>query len=369
MKKILEANVDDMGFGGVYSLVRNVILAKEADTVLDIACIEPFEKQEHIDELAAYGSSVHYVGYAGNKIKKQFVIFQKLKKLIRTGGYDAVHIHGDVAYKLLVCAAAARAAKSRKVILHSHAAGTDGGHRELKKVLHMASRLPLKWLATDYVSCSDLASAWMFPNVRQSDITVIHNGVDLERFHFDPAVRDSVRREWGLENAFVLGHVGRFEYQKNHKYLVKVFAAVKQQVPEAKLFLVGEGSLQNGIREQVASLGLSDDVIFAGLSDRVPHLLFGMDVFVLPSHFEGLPIVGVEAQAAGLPVVFADTITKEAELTGDVTYLPIGEGDVSRWAGKIASLRDLPRNDAYADLKARHFSMEDTVSEFLALYE
>ncbi|MBO7681271.1 MAG: glycosyltransferase, partial [Clostridia bacterium] len=341
----------------------------EADTVLDIACIEPFEKQEHIDELAAYGSSVHYVGYAGNKIKKQFVIFQKLKKLIRTGGYDAVHIHGDVAYKLLVCAAAARAAKSRKVILHSHAAGTDGGHRELKKVLHMVSRLPLKWLATDYVSCSDLASAWMFPNVRQSDITVIHNGVDLERFHFDPAVRDSVRREWGLENAIDLGHVGRFEYQKNHEYLVKVFAAVKQQVPEAKLFLVGEGSLQNGIREQVASLGLSDDVIFAGLSDRVPHLLFGMDVFVLPSHFEGLPIVGVEAQAAGLPVVFADTITKEAELTGDVTYLPIGEGDVSRWAGKIASLRDLPRNDAYADLKARHFSMEDTVSEFLALYE
>ena len=108
MKKILEVNVDDMGFGGVYSLVRNVILAKPAGTTLDIACIEPFEQQKNIDELADRGCMVHYVGYAGNKVKKQFVIIQNLKILIREGGYEAVHIHGDVAYKLLVYSVAAR---------------------------------------------------------------------------------------------------------------------------------------------------------------------------------------------------------------------------------------------------------------------
>ncbi len=90
MKKILEVNVDDMGFGGVYSLVRNVILAKPAGTTLDIACIEPFEQQKNIDELADRGCMVHYVGYAGNKVKKQFVIIQNLKILIREGGYEAV---------------------------------------------------------------------------------------------------------------------------------------------------------------------------------------------------------------------------------------------------------------------------------------
>ena len=369
MKRILEVNVDDMGFGGVYSLVRNVILTRPEGVQMDIACIEPFEQEAHIEELAQYGCAVHYVGFAGNKIKKQFVVIRNLRKLIADGGYDAVHIHGDVAYKLLVYSVAARLSGIKKIILHSHASGTDGNHRGLKEKLHMGSRRFLRWTGTEYVSCSDLAAAWMFPNVRSSRVRMVRNGVDLDRFRFDPERRAAMRSEYGLDDRFVLGHVGRFEYQKNHEYLVKVFAAVKERVPEAVLFLVGEGSLQEDIRKQVDALGLTDAVVFAGLSNEVPKLLSGMDVFVLPSHFEGLPIVGVEAQAAGLPAVFADTITKEAALTEAVTFLPIGEGDVPAWAEQIVSLRKQPRRDAYADLKARHFSMEDTVADFLALYE
>ncbi|MBQ1663594.1 MAG: glycosyltransferase, partial [Clostridia bacterium] len=283
MKKILEVNVDDMGFGGVYSLVRNVILAKPAGTTLDIACIEPFEQQKNIDELAEHGCTVHYVGYAGNKIKKQFVILRNLKQLIREGGYEAVHIHGDVAYKLLVYSVAARLAGVKTILLHSHASGTDGNHRGLKRKLHMASRRFLKWTGTGYVSCSDLAADWMFPNVKTRKITIIHNGVDLDKFRFDPVKRAAVRSEWGLEDAFVLGHVGRFEYQKNHTYLIDIFAAVRDRVPDARLFLVGEGSLQDEMRKKVEDLGLSDRVIFAGLSREVEKLLSGFDVFVLPS--------------------------------------------------------------------------------------
>lgn len=368
MKKILEVNVDDMGFGGVYSLVRNVILAKPEGTTLDIACIEPFEQPKNIDELAEHGCMVHYVGYAGNKVKKQFVIIGNLKQLIREGGYEAVHIHGDVAYKLLVYSVAARLSGVKTILLHSHASGTDGNHRGLKKKLHMASRRFLKWTGTGYVSCSDLAADWMFPNVRSKRITIIHNGVDLDKFRFDPEKRAAMRSEWGLEDAFVLGHVGRFEYQKNHEYLVDIFAAVKDRVPNVKLFLVGEGSLQEDICAKVDALGLSDDVIFAGLSREVEKLLSGFDVFVLPSHFEGLPIVGVEAQAAGLPVLFADTITKEARLTDDAWFLPIGTGDVPQWADKLAALTDAERSDPYERLKAQHFSLQDTIQEFLDLY-
>ena len=368
MKKILEVNVDDMGFGGVYSLVRNVILAKPAGTTLDIACIEPFEQQKNIDELAEHGCTVHYVGYAGNKIKKQFVILRNLKQLIREGGYEAVHIHGDVAYKLLVYSVAARLAGVKTILLHSHASGTDGNHRGLKRKLHMVSRRFLKWTGTGYVSCSDLAADWMFPNVKTGKITIIHNGVDLDKFRFDPVKRAAVRSEWGLEDAFVLGHVGRFEYQKNHTYLIDIFAAVRDRVPDARLFLVGEGSLQDEMRKKVEDLGLSDRVIFAGLSREVEKLLSGFDVFVLPSHFEGLPIVGVEAQAAGLPVLFADTITKEARLTDDAWFLPIGEGDVPQWADKLAALNGAERGDPYERLKAQHFSLDDTIQEFLDLY-
>lgn len=368
MKRVLEVNVDDMGFGGVYSLVRNVILKKGPEVSLDIACIEPFELKAHIEELNRYGCEVHYVGYAGNKIKKQFVIIQNLRTLLKDGAYDAVHIHGDVAYKLLVYSVASRLAGMKTIILHSHASGTDGNHRGLKEKLHKGSRRFLKWMGTDFVSCSDLASDWMFPNVRKSKITVIHNGVDLDQFRFDPTARTAMRKEWGLEDAFVLGHVGRFEYQKNHAYLVKVFGEVKRHLPEAKLFLVGEGTLQEDIRQKVQTLGLENDVIFAGLSNEVPKLLSGFDVFVLPSHFEGLPIVGVEAQAAGLPVVFADTITKEAQLTESVAYLSIEEQNLPAWEGAICRWKDAERKDPYESLKAQQFSLEDTVQEFLTLY-
>ncbi|MGX8691371.1 MAG: glycosyltransferase, partial [Eubacteriales bacterium] len=245
---------------------------------------------------------------------------------------------------------------------------TDGNHRGLKQKLHMASRRFLKWTGTGYVSCSDLAADWMFPNVKAKKITIIHNGVDLDKFRFDPEKRAAMRKEWGLEDAFVLGHVGRFEYQKNHTYLVDIFAAVKDRVPSAKLFLVGEGSLLDETRTKVEDLGLSDDVIFAGLSREVEKLLSGFDVFVLPSHFEGLPIVGVEAQAAGLPVLFADTITKEARLTDASWFLPIGETDVPQWAEKLAALNGAERGDPYERLKAQHFSLDDTIQEFLDLY-
>ncbi len=369
MKRVLEINVDDMGFGGVYSLVRNVILNKPADVAMDIACIEPFEQKSNIDELAQHGCTVHYVGYPGNKIKKQFVIIRNLKSLIREGGYDAVHIHGDVAYKLLVYSVAARLAGVGKIILHSHASGTDGAHRDIKRRLHLLSRRFLKWTGTEYVSCSDLAADWMFPNVNAKKITIIHNGVDLDKFRFSPDARQAMREAWDLGDAFVLGHVGRFEYQKNHTYLIDVFRAVKDRIPGARLFLVGEGSLQEEIRKKVDRCGLSGDVIFAGLSREVPKLLSAFDLFVLPSHFEGLPIVGVEAQAAGLPVLFADTITREAKLTGDAQFLPIGEGDIARWTDAVEACRDKERNDPYDSLKAQHFSLDDTIREFLELYD
>ena len=368
MRRVLEVNVDDMGFGGVYSLVRNVVLNRPSDVAMDLACIEPFEQQKNLDELARHGCTVHYVGFSGNKIKKQVVVLRNLKRLIREGGYDAVHLHGDVAYKLLVYSVAARLARCRKIILHSHASGTDGAHRDLKRKLHLASRRFLKRTGTDFVSCSDLAADWMFPNVKADRITIIHNGVDLDRFRFSPEGRTAMRAGWDLTDAFVLGHVGRFEYQKNHTYLIDVFRAVKTRAPEAKLFLVGEGSLQEEIRQKVDAYGLTDDVVFAGLSREVPKLLSGFDLFVLPSHFEGLPIVGVEAQAAGLPVLFSDTITREAKLTDKVQFLPIGEADVPRWADAILSCRVTERTDPYETLKAQHFSLDDTIQEFLDLY-
>ena len=368
LKRVLEINVDDLHAGGVFSLVKNVIQHKKSDVQIDIAAIEKFENPNNIKLLAEYGTSVHYIGYPGNKWKKQVVCYCNLKSLINEIGYDSVHIHADVANKLLVSGLAAKRAGVKKIILHSHAAGVDGNHRGLKLLFHKACRRVLKHVGTDFVACSDLAAQWMFPNINQDKIFIINNGVDLDKFRYNIAIREKVRSELGITDELLIGHVGRFAYQKNHEYLVKIMKEVKAKKLNVRLLLVGEGPDEDQIRSLVAESNLEDCIIFYGTSSKVNELFQAMDVFVLPSHFEGLPIVGVEAQASGLPVVFSDQITREVKLIDSVRFLPITDNSVYNWTDQIIEFSTYERKDTYSDLNKRHFSIYDTIDSFLKLY-
>lgn len=366
--KILEVNVDDIGNGGVFSLVRNVIRNKPAGAVVDIAAIEPFERQENIDELASLGCTVHYVGRQGSKALKQFYVFRNVKRLVRDGGYTVVHIHSDVANKLLVSALAARAAGCRKVFLHSHATGVDGNRRLLKRIFHYACRPLLKYIGTDFLTCSDLAARWMFPNVKADEVKMVKNGVDLEKFRPSESVLADVRHRLGVENGFVIGHVGRFAYQKNHDYLVDVFRKLRETDKSATLLLVGEGDLKENVMAKVQEYGLADSVIFYGASNNVSDLFMAMDIFVLPSHFEGLPIVGVEAQAAGLPCIFADTISRDTKVVSNVDFLPITHDALDQWVEKIEAMKNSGRSDNTAAMTEAGFSIRETVVNLWSLY-
>ena len=371
MMKVLEINVDDVGLGGVYALVNSVIRNKPDDLKLDIACIAEFENPDNVLALNRMGTRVHYIGTSGSRLYRPFAYYKNTLRLLREGGYDCVHIHGDVAYLLLIFAKAARRAGVRKIILHSHAAGIDGGSRRLKSLLHCLCRGALKNVATDFAACSDKAGAWMYPNIDAGKIIQVNNGVELERFAYDPAARRRIRGELGLEDAFVIGHVGRFAYQKNHDFLLDAFAAIKDRVPAARLLLVGEGVLFEQMQQKVVRLGLEKDVIFYGASYDVGGLMQTMDLFALPSHFEGLPVVGVEAQAAGLPVLFSDQVTRQADLTGRARFLPIGQGSEKAWAEatqRVASLDGVDRAADCDKVRRAGFTIRDTVAGFLALY-
>ncbi|MGZ1273990.1 glycosyltransferase, partial [Lactobacillus delbrueckii subsp. bulgaricus] len=293
----------------------------------------------------------------------------KLQKVVKDGNYDYVHIHGDVANKLYVTALAARKADSGvKIILQSHASDVDGSHRQLKRFIHKSLRGKLVKLADCYVSVSDLASNWMFPSIPKSQVIKIMNGVDLAAFRYDPIIRKRIRKELGLSRKHVLGHIGRFAYQKNHQYLIQVFAKVYAQDPQARLLLVGKGDLQDECKHQVHDLGLDKQVIFYGLSSNTSELFQAMDVFLLPSHFEGLPIVGVEAQAAGLPVIFSDQITSEAKMTNNVSFLPIDETSLSAWQSQVIKDLELGHRDNYDLLSRQKLDITDTVAAFMKLY-
>lgn len=370
MLNILEVNVDDLYSGGVFSLIKNVIINKDTNLHIDIAAIEKFEKKQNIDLLASYGCVVHYIGYENNKWKKQIYVYKNLKKLIRAGKYDCVHIHADVANKLLVSGLAAKRAGAKKILLHSHAAGVDGKFRKLKYLFHLMCRYWLKYIGTDYVACSRVAARWMFPNISADKIVLINNGVDLTKFRFDNKLRIKIRKELQIKNEILLGHVGRFCYQKNHDYFIGILKELKKRNISAKLLLVGEGPGEQCFKEKIEKEHLDDMTIFYGTTNKVYELFMAMDVFLLPSHFEGLPIVGVEAQATGLPVVLSDKITRETKLLNDIVFVGIQEKDVATWVDAIEQFEDnkSDRSNAYCCLKKRKFDIQDTINKLLSLY-
>ena len=371
MMKVLEVNVDDVGLGGVYALVNSVIRNKPEGLKLDIACIAEFESPDTLEALKRLGTDVYYVGTHGPRWTRPWAYYRNTLRLLQSGGYDCVHIHGDVAYLLLIFAKAARRAGVKRIILHSHAAGIDGGSRRLKAALHGLCRGALQRCATDFAACSDRAAEWMYPGMPIDRVKLVKNGVELERFAYDPAARARIRRELRLKDAFVVGHVGRFAYQKNHEYLLEAFAAMRRRVGNAKLLLVGEGVLFDEMRAKARALGLADDVIFYGASYDVGGLMQAMDLFALPSRFEGLPVVGVEAQAAGLPVLFSDRGTRQAGLTERVRFLPIDGASVEKWGQAAQTVAEGPgwdRNRGWKQVRQAGFDIQDTVQAFLALY-
>ena len=195
---------------------------------------------------------------------------------------------------------------------------------------------------TDRFACSRKAGEMLFG---ASPFTVLPNGVDTGAFaRHDPEARARLREHLGVaEDEILLGHVGRFSAQKNHAGLLRIFAAALQRRPNARLLLLGQGPLEAETRALAQELGVADRVIFAGVRTNVQVFYHAMDAFLLPSLFEGLPVVLVEAQAAGLPCFVSDTIDRGAAFADGVHFLPLGDTDA--WAAALAGA-DLARNPA-----------------------
>ncbi len=203
-------------------------------------------------------------------------------------------------------------------------------------------------------------------------------GIDLAPFRAQ-ADRKAVRGEFNIpENAFVVGHVGRFDYQKNHKFLIEIFAALAKRKPEARLLLIGEGPLRPKIEAQVAQAQLRERVIFAGPRPDVPRLMTAaMDAFVFPSHFEGLPLVLLEAQAAGLPCLLADTVAEETRVNSALVRRLSLSQTPETWCDELAalchstagqSLESRSRQEAVSVIEQSPFNIEVGVTRLQGFY-
>ena len=198
---------------------------------------------------------------------------------------------------------------------------------------------------------------------------MLHNAIDAAAYSFDVNKREDVRRRLKLpEEALVLGHVGRFMPQKNHEFLLDVFSAAAKKEANARLLLIGDGDLRAKIEAKAQQLGLSDRVIFTGVRADVPDLLQAMDLFVLPSLYEGLPVTLVEAQASGLPCVISDRVSNECMVTrGLVTEMRLSDTP-EQWAEHILSCRNAERTDRYEEVSASDYDIVDSAKRLEDFY-
>lgn len=254
-------------------------------------------------------------------------------------------------------------------IMHSHNSGFEQRIGFAKKVIMKMNRFLLKWGATNYFACSQLAGKWMFGE--KTPFTVIPNAIDCSKFCFDSEIRNEMRKSLHIEDKFVVGHVGRFTYQKNHGFLIDVFNEIHKINPKAVLLLIGDAvgnmSYYEKAKQKVQQYGLIGCVQFLGMRNDVPLLMQAMDCFVLPSRFEGLPVVGIEAQAAGLPCFFSDTITREVGLTELAHFVSLKDSSED-WAKKITVAHAVNRKEAVNQVKAAGYEIESVAQKVQDFY-
>lgn len=322
--------------GGIESFLHNVLLHMDLhDIHVDIVAAE---LAESIFAQPLRKRGIRFIELSGKqqKLSQNYRLF---RNLLQEENYDVIHLNIFHGLSLYYAHLAKRAGIPVR-IAHSHnTALRKSRTRVLKQMIHCASKELFTGSATDLWACSEAAAKFLFsPNVlKKREFKFIPNGINIERFRFDAAVREKVRRELRLDGKFVIGNIGRLCYQKNQDFLLDVFSEVIRCRPKSCLLLIGEGAAEADLRQKAKRLGISDAVIFYGTSAHIEQLLWAMDVFVFPSRFEGLGIAAVEAQAAGLPVLCSEYVPNEACVTSQFQSLTLKDG-AARWAEKLLEL-------------------------------
>ena len=255
-------------------------------------------------------------------------------------------------------------------IAHSH--NTDFQTKnKFKKAVGNYFKKKLVFYATDYFACSKLAGEWLFGDkiVTSPKFKVIHNGVDLKKYAFNSKIRNEIRNLYKIsENEIVIGHVGRFTEQKNHVFLIDIFNEYHKINSNSRLLLVGTGILEENVKEKVEDLKIADKVIFAGFRSDVNNYMQAMDLFVLPSKFEGLGLVLIEAQASGLPCFTSkDVVPKEAQVSDLLTYIRLSS-NAKKWAN-IINKSSFNRKDVAKEIKDSGYDINEAALELEKFYE
>lgn len=288
-----------------------------------------------------------------------------VKRICRDNGYDIVHSHMNSLSGFPLLAAKRGGVGVRIAHSHTTSSKVEGKRDLLKRALRPFARR----YATNFAACSAQAGRWLFGDklFDEGKVTVFNNAVNIEKYKFSPEDRENLRRELGVGDRRLVLHIGRFMTQKNHRFIIEIFKELKKIEPDTVLVLVGEGPLEEEIKSLVREYGMSDSVIFKGIVPDAERYYSAADVFILPSLYEGLPVVAVEAQSAGLNCFVSDVVTRECEVTGGVRFIPLSAG-AEKWAVSIASATSRDREADNASMENSVFNIKKTANDLKEYY-
>jgi len=351
----------NMNRGGAETLIMNLYRNLNRSKVqFDFLTCKPGDFD---DEIIKMGGKIHRIPYISDI--GHFKYIQGLRKFFSAHSYKIIHSHLDKMSGIVL-----REAKKAGIpvrISHSHNTKSEGG---------IAART-YKWLAGNYIipsattffACSNEAAKWLFTK-KSNNARILKNGIEYNKFSFSEDIRKQVRNELAIENnTFVIGHVGRFNYQKNHLFLLDIFAEFLKVQENAILLLMGDGELRTTIENKVHLLRLEKNVRFLGVRSDIERILQGIDLFIFPSLHEGLPVSLIEAQGAGLPCIISDQISREVDLGMKlIEYAPLN--DIGFWIEKMkeTASKRTSRKLSYDSLINCGYDIRNTAKEIENFY-
>lgn len=320
---------------------------------------------DYWSEIEELGGHVYVLPRRRHNIRKYRNALEEFFR-VNAYKYNAIHLH-VWSLSMLESLEFAKKYGIPNRIIHGHSYNQRG---IINKILHLLHKPIIHKLATNYYACSEEAISWMYGFTKiKNKSEIIKNGIDVTSFKYDIDKRERYREKLNIpKDTFVIGHIGRFEKEKNHTFLINVFCEYCKLNNNTKLLLVGDGSLKENVNEQVLKLGLTDKVVLLGKRTDICELLQTIDCFVMPSIFEGLPVTLVEAQAAGLPIFASTGISEISKIIP--TYYPISlDMSIKYWAKLIDDkMKTFQRMDTSNILKDAGFDITTTVKTLSEIY-
>lgn len=334
-----------MGRGGLETMLMNYYRHIDRNKVqFDFLVHRDFEA-DYDQEILQLGGRIYHISRLipwSRRYHSELSYF-----LHKHSEYKIIHVHQDC-----LSAVALKCAKECDIpvrIAHSHNCSQD---KNLKYIIKRYYMKQIPDFATEYFACGKTAGEWMFSG---QSFRVLKNAIDTKDYIYSEIIRETIRKALGIDNCTVIGHVGRFNPQKNHSFLIDIFNEYLKLDSEAKLLLVGDGPDVKAIQNKVEKFKIQDKVIFTGIRTDVNRLLQAMDVFVFPSLYEGLPVTMIEAQASGIPCVISNSISEECIVTDGLVIKRDIEDSPKVWAESIFNKINYVRKDCTAEIcKARY---------------